>query len=155
VTADTSTSAIPTEASWSSCRTSDHGPDETDGRPLLLTDDLLDRVVDLRPSGYSVAASAERVSVSTRTMQRALMRARDVDPPYGGSTEAVPLTSESSLVASITRASANDRRAAAWLLEPRWPERWDRSYRPPVTAPTPSAAFVEVDELARRPGERP
>jgi hypothetical protein len=60
------------------------------------------------------------------------------------------LSIESSLVASIERAAEGDWRAAAWLLERIAPERWDRSYRPPASALAPSAAFAEVDELARR-----
>jgi hypothetical protein len=44
---------IPTEASWSSCRTSDPRPDGRTGRPSLLTDELVARAAELRPDAIA------------------------------------------------------------------------------------------------------
>ncbi len=119
------------------------------GRPRLLTDDLVERAAELRRDGYSAAAIAERRGLSTRSAYRALVQARD-----GTTAEVIPLTIAPSLIASIGRAAEGDRRAAAWLLERRWPQRWDRSFRPSIPVPPPSAAFAGVDELCRRRRER-
>jgi len=64
-------------------------------------------------------------------------------------------TSEVVLVAQVASAAKTNWRAAAWLLERRFPERWGRARRPadddeptpPATEPDP---FAEVDELAER-----
>lgn len=120
------------------------------GRPPKVTSQLVAWAAELRRDGFPVAAIAERLDVSKRTTQRALARARrkvsDVRTLF--SRGALPLATESTLVSSIARAAEGDWRAAAWLLERMAPERCDRAYRP--TVPAPSAAFAEVDELARR-----
>ena len=123
------------------------------GRPRSLTADLVERAAELRRDGYPVAAIGERLGLSTRSTYRALARAR-TDAVDDSGAEVVTLTNEATLVASVARAARGDWRAAAWLLERLAPDRWDRAYRPPVPAASPSAAFVEVDELAARRRER-
>jgi hypothetical protein len=64
-------------------------------------------------------------------------------------------TSEVRLVALVARAAnGGSWRAATWLLERRWPERWsvrDRPQSPPPVLSTEEAdALREIDELARR-----
>jgi hypothetical protein len=50
----------------------------------------------------------------------------------------------------MTAAAKGQWRAAAWLLERRWPERWAPGRRAPTPAPFSEAdnVFAEFDELA-------
>jgi hypothetical protein len=58
---------------------------------------------------------------------------------------------EHELVQAIARAAEQNWRAAAWLLERRYPERWSVA-RKPSTLPAFDAGdpFAEIDELAER-----
>jgi hypothetical protein len=94
-----------------------------------VTPDLVDRAAELRRDGFGAEAIAERLGVSLRSTFRALALARDGLPQLPA-TEPLPLA-EALRVGSIERAGQGDWRAAAWLLERRWPERWDRTYRSP------------------------
>jgi hypothetical protein len=65
-------------------------------------------------------------------------------------------TEETRLVAYVASAASKNWRASAWLLERRYPERWSRRDRDaPVGVAADDAAFLEVDELARRRAKRP
>lgn len=60
-------------------------------------------------------------------------------------------TSEPRLLICIAKAAAQGNwRAAAWVLERRYPERWARGVEPELTSPRDPDPFAEVDELARR-----
>jgi hypothetical protein len=62
-------------------------------------------------------------------------------------------TEEIPLVAIVVAEAKTNWRAAAWLLERKYPERWARVARDrQASPPAPDAAdpFAEVDELARR-----
>ena len=54
------------------------------------------------------------------------------------------------LVAHVARAARTNWRAAAWMLERRYPERWLHGAEPEPVLPDGSDPFAEVDELARR-----
>jgi hypothetical protein len=55
---------------------------------------------------------------------------------------------EPALVAQIARAGQGDWKAAAWLLERAFPQRWAKREAPPASDPTDP--FREVDEMAAR-----
>jgi hypothetical protein len=62
-------------------------------------------------------------------------------------------TSEPRLLALVAREAPTNWRAAAWMLERRYPERWGlrpRRLEDVEPAPDPSDPFAEVDELAAR-----
>jgi hypothetical protein len=63
-------------------------------------------------------------------------------------------TAEHRLLAYVAREAQSNWRAAAWLLERRWPGRWASAPRldvePPPPAPGPDDPFREVDQLAER-----
>ena len=58
-------------------------------------------------------------------------------------------TSEPRLLIYVAQAARSNWRAAAWLLERRWPERWARGGESELAPPT-DPLFAEVDELADR-----
>jgi predicted nucleic acid-binding Zn ribbon protein len=86
-----------------------------------------------------------------RERQRAARAALVVELPV--STYAIH---EQTLVQGIAQAAAENWRAAAWLLERRWPERWGTSRKPPTASDDVDELdpFREVDELARRRREQ-
>jgi hypothetical protein len=64
-------------------------------------------------------------------------------------------TREERLVALVAHAARTNWRAAAWLLERRFPGRWAKprtreELRPPPAASPEADFFAEIDELARR-----
>lgn len=59
-------------------------------------------------------------------------------------------TSEARLLIYVAQAARSSWRAAAWLLERRYPERWGRGGETEPGVPDPADPFAEVDELARR-----
>jgi hypothetical protein len=67
-------------------------------------------------------------------------------------------TREERLLALVAHAARTNWRAAAWILDRRWPERWGRQPRSrPVEVPPQSEGddfFREIDELARKRRER-
>jgi hypothetical protein len=63
---------------------------------------------------------------------------------------------EQTLVQAIERAAADPWRAAAWLLERRWPERWSTSRKPPTASGDVDEfdPFAEVDQIAEQRRKR-
>jgi hypothetical protein len=55
--------------------------------------------------------------------------------------------SEPRLLVYVARAAQTNWRAAAWILERRYPTRWGHGEREPELSPDP---FAQVDELAAR-----
>jgi hypothetical protein len=56
---------------------------------------------------------------------------------------------EVDLLATVVDAAGSDWRAAAWVLERRWPERWARAGRRPEEPPL-GPEEDDLDELAGR-----
>jgi len=104
--------------------------------PRQLTDDVRDRIVAVTRAGCSVAVAAEVAGVSERTIYDWLARGTRPgrsEAPYRALRAAVEQAraeAEATLAARMSRAAARGSwRAAAWLLERHYPDRWA-----PVTA---------------------
>jgi hypothetical protein len=90
-------------------------------RPTKLTIEVQDRVVALIRAGNTVQVAAQAAGICRRTFH--LWMARDDDPyrAFRAAVEQARADAEASLVA---RAARGNWRAAAFLLEQRFPERW-------------------------------
>jgi transposase len=98
------------------------------GRPTLLTPERADDLVLLLAAGASPARAAAAVGVGERSVTRWLrdgLRERVIEA-RAASPETAEALSEARLVVLIARAAVHDWKAAAWLLERRYPERWAR-----------------------------
>lgn len=105
------------------------------GRPIGLTPDVAQRVVEqLRATGDLQTALAS-VGVCRRTFQRWMRRDDPGARDFRARVEQARAQVEASNVLSITRASRADWRAAAWMLEHEFPQRWG----PPLRRGTRSA----------------
>ncbi len=121
------------------------------GRPSGLTPELTGRLVPLLRAGVAVEAATRAVRISERTfyewMQRG-ERGSQRNAPYRDFRAAVEQARgehEAILVGQLARAASKGSwRAAAWLLERSFPERWG----PPEQRGAPGPAPRVPDELA-------
>src|SRR5262245_38594888 len=129
------------------------------GRPPRLTPPVLEQIRRLRDGGMPVHRIADEVGLTQRSVYRALARTRP--PGFPGAVTGIPVTSESApdeleadLVRDIVRAARHGEwRAAAFVLERRWPERWARGARGAPSEQLPpdeDDVFAAADELAER-----
>lgn len=103
------------------------------GRPTKLTPDLETDLVLLLSNGLSVRSAARVAGVSRRSLTRWLadgLRER-VAQARAARPEVRDSQVEARLVVAVARAAAlGEWRAAAWMLEHRWPERWGDATMP-------------------------
>jgi hypothetical protein len=101
--------------------------------------------------------SGTELGVSKRTLQRGLASTGELVPtPADASSTLIgwlekPVT-EPALVSAVKRASQEDWRAAAWVLERHWPERWAHPSWPtlPPAEPTPRTTRSARSTSSRR-----
>ena len=99
------------------------------GAPLL-TDEVQETLCELLRRGNPLTVALGVAGVSRPTFYRWLDRGRSPDPedePYRAfrsAIEAARAQAEAVLVAHTGRHAARNWRAAAAILEARWPERW-------------------------------
>jgi hypothetical protein len=135
------------------------------GRPTALTDEVADQLETMLRAGNYVHVAIRAAGVSRSTfnewMRRGLSRLKR-DRPYRELRERVETAQAEGQVrhvAMVSKAAADDWRAATWLLERQYPALWGGvsvRMRPPaeeageaeVMVPDEDDPFMEVDELA-------
>src|SRR3954452_14643657 len=128
--------------------------------PTKLTDDVSEKITLVVRHGGSVEAGAAAAGVTQRTVRSWMARGQRSgarEAPYRAFRDAVERAQaeqEADLVASVNRGARRSWRAAAWLLERRYPERWGPPSTRPRPEPQPAApdALDALDELAARRG---
>lgn len=127
--------------------------------PSKLTDDVREQIARVVRAGGTVELAASVASVSERTLARWMERGQYSgrrDAPYRALRDAVERAHaehEGILVAQLSRAASKGSwRAAAWLLERRFPERWARTGERPDVSDVDDRddPLDELDELAPR-----
>lgn len=115
------------------------------GRPTKLTPEPQERVVRLVRVGVAPYAAARACGVKHRTWYDWLRRARAGEKRYAPLADALAgahARLQAALTVQVRAAAVENWRAAAWLLERRWPEDWGRRRRSvpedePPMAPVP------------------
>jgi hypothetical protein len=103
-------------------------------RPQALTDERRDAIERALAAGAPLSVAAAAGDVSARSVSRWLGEGRVVrrtlsavpEPDLSGGELVEDEQLQRALVASVLRASQHDWRAATWLLEKRWPQRYAR-----------------------------
>jgi transposase len=121
------------------------------GRPDGLTEAAADRIVNALRAGAYTAEAAAHAGVSVRTFQRWRARGEQADAEERYRTfaeRAAKAEAEAKVFAIgiVRTAMSQDWRAAAWLLEHRWPQEWGRRN---VEVTGPEGGPVEVQEAGR------
>lgn len=140
-----------------------HAPSAV-GRPHRLTSDMQQRITDLIEQGMRPQDAAIASGISRSTFHSWMARGRQArdaaerdelsaaEEPFLDFLDAVEralTVPEMRAVAVIQDSAAKGSwRAAAWLLERRWPERWGSSKHRPTKKQLP--ASVSVEELERK-----
>jgi hypothetical protein len=111
------------------------------GRPPKLTADVVGKILMAVRAGNYPEVAARWAGISAATYYR---WCKDPRPPYVAFRAALDMADaecEAMVIGNLARLSRTSKRAAAFLLERRWPEKWARSRRLPAEAPadTPTA----------------
>lgn len=131
------------------------------GRPSALQPDVVMRLLQALRAGSHVESAAQLAGIAARTFHRWMERgdptrkdARDARyRRFREQVEQARAEAETRNVAIVAQAAQTDWKAAAWLLERTYPERWARASQRglidgPESAMAPGDPFAEVDELA-------
>jgi hypothetical protein len=111
------------------------------GRPAKLNPEVVGRFLTAIRAGNYRETAARLAGIGPSTMYRWL---HDPRPEYAAFRMALDICEaevEAEIIGNLARLSRTSTRAAAFLLERRWPERWAKRKRPPPDAPadTPTA----------------
>ena len=108
------------------------------GRPSKLTTETKGKLVNALSAGAHIEIACIYAGIDTATYCRWAAIARNSTPENPAPKEYLELAEtieqatvqgEITTLASIKKASADDWRAGAWLLERRHPDRWASSHR--------------------------
>jgi len=131
-----------------------------------LTKPLVDELVEILSAGNYIETACRSVNLPRGTFDTWHAKGRRGEKPYADFVERIDQAralGEIAKVAKVTAAADDDWRAAAWLLERQYPDRWGkasitarphRATQPPPVEKKPEPVaddpFGEVDELARK-----
>ena len=106
------------------------------GRPPKLTADVVGKILMAVRAGCYPEVAARWAGISAATYFR---WCKDPRPPYVAFRAALVMADaecEVMVIGNLVRLSRTSTRAARFLLERRWPERWAKPRRLPAEAPT-------------------
>lgn len=121
--------------------------------PRLLTPELSDRICEIVRNGNFLEAACSDVGINSRTVRTWKRLGREGHEPYASFLAALgraEAASENLYVLAIRRAALTDWKAAAWLLEHRFNERW--GYRAQITHTVEEEFRGLVDVIERELG---
>ncbi len=99
------------------------------GRPVGLTPRIQQIIYDAIAAGNYQRVAAQAAGVSPDILQKSRQRGRRGEEPYASLEKAIEDADqkcETVLVAKVMAATNDDWRAAAMLLERKYPERWSK-----------------------------
>lgn len=98
------------------------------GQPTKCTPETQERICQLIRAGTTVEVAAEASGIAASTYYGWMQRGQGKEQPWRDFREAVERAraeAEAVLVGRVSRAAQSGSwRAATWLLERQWPERW-------------------------------
>jgi hypothetical protein len=106
------------------------------GRPSKASPEVVESVERALASGATIAMAAAAAGVSRRTVDswlangvvvRRRLRSVPEPEPLSGDGRFSDEVIEEAMVAAILKAAPVDWRAARFILQSRWPDRWGRS----------------------------
>lgn len=98
-------------------------------RPSKLTPNIQDRIVIVLENAGTRSLAAKAAGVDPVTLKRWTRWGEAGKAPYAAFSQAVRMAegkAEASLLACVVKAAPANWRAAAWILERRWPKAWGR-----------------------------
>ena len=109
------------------------------GRPCKLTPALQGKIVELLELGIPPQKVCDRVNIAYSTYREWVKRGNGENPKnrsgnkqfadFSAQVNRATAIAEMNLLQSINNATVNDWRAAAWILERRFPENWSNNRR--------------------------
>ena len=109
------------------------------GRPCKLTPALQEKIVELLELGIPPQKVCDRVNIAYSTYREWVQRGNGENPKdrpnneqfadFSAEVNEAIAIGEINLLQSINNSSKNDWRAAAWILERRFPDRWSNNRR--------------------------
>jgi hypothetical protein len=108
------------------------------GRPRFLDEGKLREIAALMSAGYPLSRAAEYVGCSTRTIRREIKRNKE----FAEKVRKNQLFAELDPLNAIRNFGRTHWRAAAWLLERTYPDRYGKQ-NPALLKPSDMAEFLE------------
>lgn len=110
------------------------------GRPRAINDEAAKKILDALRIGCTRDDAAASAGICARTLRNEIAR-NSVFAAAVGLAQAI---GKQRLVARVNRSSRDDWKAAAWLLERRWPKEWGKRSPDAVTPEQMASAIGRV-----------